>query len=183
MDKPYKLGILVGRFQTIHAGHEKMVNTALHLCEQVGVFVGSSQESLTSKNPFSHEIREEMLRAVFGDSIRVYPLPDIGVGNNSRWGEYVLRNVFERFGAMPDLLVSGKESRRLDWFDGVAGLTISELYIPKTIDISATQMRQFFLQDDFENWKKHTNPRLWDKYPQLRQIVLASQTQQETDSI
>ena len=183
MDKPYKLGIMVDRFQTIHAGHEKMVNTALHLCEQVGVFVGSSQESLTSKNPFSYEIREEMLRAVFGDSIRVYPLPDIGVGNNSRWGDYVLRNVLERFGAMPDLLVSGKESRRLDWFDGVAGLTISELYIPKTIDISATQMRQFFLQDDFENWKKHTNPRLWDKYPQLRKIVLASQAQQETNSI
>ena len=97
-----------------------MVNTALQLCEQVGIFVGSSQEALTSKNPFSYEIREELLHAVFGDAIRVYPLPDIGVGNNSRWGEYVLRNVLERFGMMPDLLVSGKESRRLDWFDGVA---------------------------------------------------------------
>ena len=183
MDKPYKLGILVGRFQTIHAGHEKMVNTALQLCEQVGIFVGSSQEALTSKNPFSYEIREEMLHAVFGDAIRVYPLPDIGVGNNSRWGEYVLRNVLERFGMMPDLLVSGKESRRLDWFDGVSGLAISELYIPKTIDISATQMRQFFLRDDFESWKNRTNPKLWSKYPELRQIVLASQARQETDSI
>ena len=84
---------------------------------------------------------------------------------------------------MPDLLVSGKESRRLDWFDGVAGLAISELYIPKTIDISATQMRQFFLRDDFESWKNRTNPSLWDKYPELRQIVLASQARQETDSI
>ena len=183
MDKPYKLGILVGRFQTIHAGHEKMVNTALHLCEQVGIFVGSSQESLTSKNPFSYEIREEMLRAVFGEDIRVFPLPDIGVGNNSRWGEYVLRNVFERFGVMPDLLVSGKESRRLDWFEGPGAPAISELYIPKTIDISATQMRQFFLRDDFESWKNRTNPSLWDKYPELRQIVLASQARQETDSI
>ena len=183
MDKPYKLGILVGRFQTIHLGHEKMVNTALHLCRQVGVFVGSSQESLTSKNPFSYEIREEMLHAVFGDAIRVYPLPDIGVGNNPRWGDYVLQNVEARFSCLPDLLVSGKESRRLDWFDSVAGLAISELYIPKSIDISATEMRQFFLADDFESWKKHTNPRLWSKYPELRQIVLASQSRRETDSI
>ena len=183
MDKPYKLGILVGRFQTIHLGHEKMVNTALHLCRQVGVFVGSSQESLTSKNPFSYEIREEMLHAVFGDAIRVYPLPDIGVGNNPRWGDYVLQNVEARFSCLPDLLVSGKEARRLDWFDSVAGLAISELYIPKSIDISATEMRQFFLADDFESWKKHTNPRLWSKYPELRQIVLASQARQETDSI
>ena len=183
MDKPYKLGILVGRFQAIHLGHEKMVNPARALCQQVGVLVGSSQESLTCKNPFSYEIREEMLRAVFGDAIRVFPLPDIGVGNNSRWGDYVLRNVLERFGTMPDLLVSGKESRRLDWFDSVAGLSISELYIPKTIDISATEMRQFFLRDDFESWKKHTNPRLWSKYPELREIVLASQSRRETDSI
>ena len=183
MDKPYKLGILVGRFQTIHLGHEKMVNTALHLCRQVGVFVGSSQESLTCRNPFSYEIREEMLHAVFGDAIRVYPLPDIGVGNNSRWGDYVLQNVEARFSCLPDLLVSGKEARRLDWFDSVAGLAISELYIPKSIDISATEMRQFFLADDFESWKKHTNPRLWSKYPELRQIVLASQSRRETDSI
>ena len=183
MDKPYKLGILVGRFQTIHLGHEKMVNTALHLCRQVGVFVGSSQESLTSKNPFSYEIREEMLHAVFGDAIRVYPLPDIGVGNNPRWGDYVLQNVEARFSCLPDLLVSGKEARRLDWFDSVAGLAISELYISKSIDISATEMRQFFLADDFESWKKHTNPRLWSKYPELRQIVLASQSRRETDSI
>ena len=183
MKKPYELGILVGRFQTIHLGHEKMVNTALHLCRQVGVFVGSSQESLTSKNPFSYELREEMLHAVFGDAIRVYPLPDIGVGNNPRWGDYVLQNVEARFSCLPDLLVSGKEARRLDWFDSVAGLAISELYIPKSIDISATEMRQFFLADDFESWKKHTNPRLWSKYPELRQIVLASQSRRETDSI
>ena len=85
MDKPYKLGILVGRFQTIHLGHEKMVNTARELCQQVGVFVGSSQAALTCKNPFSYEIREEMLRAVFGATIRVFPLPVRRVREPDRW--------------------------------------------------------------------------------------------------
>lgn len=183
MGKPYKLGILVGRFQTIHAGHEQMVNTALALCEQVGIFVGSSQESGTRKNPFSFELRKELLRTVFGSSVQIYPLPDIGVGNNARWGEYVLENVWQRFSARPDLLVSGKESRRLEWFDGVEGLAISELYIPKAIRISASEMREYFLADDFESWKKHTSPRLWDRYPELRRIVLASQAHRETDSM
>ena len=178
MDKPYKLGILVGRFQTIHAGHEKMVNTALHLCEQVGIFVGSSQESLTSKNPFSYEIREEMLRAVFGEDIRVFPLPDIGVGNNAAWGEYVLQNVQQRYHRAPDLLVSGKETRRISWFDGIGGLRISELYIPKTIEISASQMRGFFLADDRESWQRYTDPVLWGEYARLRQIVLSSRDRQ-----
>ena len=43
MDKPFALGILVGRFQTLHAGHQQMIETALSLCDQVGIFVGSSQ--------------------------------------------------------------------------------------------------------------------------------------------
>ena len=183
MDKPYKLGILVGRFQTIHAGHEKMVNTALQLCEQVGIFVGSSQEALTSKNPFSYEIREEMLHTVFGDAIRVYPLPDIGVGNNAGWGDYVLEQVELRFGRLPDLVVSGREVRRIDWFDSPSGSGISELYIPKSIDMSASQMRRFFAEDDFEQWKSYTNPKLWPRYRQLREIALASQGNLETKSI
>ena len=29
MDKPFALGILVGRFQTLHAGHQQMIETAL----------------------------------------------------------------------------------------------------------------------------------------------------------
>ena len=182
-EKPFSLGILVGRFQVVHAGHEQMIRTALSLCRRVGIFVGSSQESGTSTNPFPYEIREQLLRSILGSSVDIYPLPDIGVGNTAAWGDYVLQNVRARFGCLPDLLVSGKESRRLDWFDSVQGVRIAELYIPKTIDISATQMRECFLRGDFETWKKHTNPKLWSKYPELRQIVLASQAQQETDSI
>ena len=68
-----------------------------------------------------------MREKLFGDRVGVYPLPDIGVGNTAAWGDYVLENVMQRFGRMPDLLVSGKETRRLDWFDSVAGVRIAEL--------------------------------------------------------
>ena len=92
-EKPFSLGILVGRFQTIHAGHELMIETALSLCKQVGIFVGSSQEAGTAQNPFSYETREKLLRLLFGEQVQIFPLPDIGVGNNGTWGEYVLENV------------------------------------------------------------------------------------------
>ena len=86
MDKPFALGILVGRFQTLHAGHQQMIETALSLCARVGIFVGSSQESGTRKNPFPYELRRKMLENLFGDRISIYPLPDIGVGNTAAWG-------------------------------------------------------------------------------------------------
>lgn len=180
--KPFSLGIVVGRFQTIHSGHEYMIRTALSLCEQVGIFVGSSQESGTAANPFSYSTREGLLRLLFGDQVNICPLPDIGVGNNSSWGEYVLHNVESHYGRTPDLLISGKEMRRISWFDGL-GVNISELYIPKTIDISASQMRSYFLEGDRESWQRYTNRALWGQYDKLRQIVLASSDNLETSSI
>ena len=183
MGKPFSLGIMVGRFQTMHIGHEQMINTALQLCDEVGIFIGSAQESGSQKNPFSYEIRRDFFVDVFGDAVKVAPLNDIGVGNNSRWGEYVLENVEKVFGRSPDLLISGKEARRLDWFDGIRGLTIAELYIPKTIDISASVMRSYFLQNDKESWKQYMNPKQWDKYERLKLIVEQSQDIEETSSI
>lgn len=181
--KPFCLGILVGRFQTLHAGHEQMIRTALALCDRVGIFVGSSQESGTANNPFSYDTREGLLRLLFGDSVDIFPLPDIGVGNNGTWGEYVLKNVDARYHCSPDLLVSGKETRRVSWFDGIAGLRISELYIPKAIDISASQMRSFLLKNDRESWQRYTNPVLWGQYDSLRQLVLESKDNGQTASI
>lgn len=181
--KPFSLGILVGRFQTLHLGHEDIFQKAIALCDEVGVFVGSSQESGTFKNPYSYETRERILKKVFDSRIQVYPLPDIGVGNNSQWGEYVLQNVRQRFNQLPDLLVSGKEERRVSWFDGVEGVSVAELYVPKTIDISATCMRDYLITGDVENWKRFTNPALWDEYNALREMVLAAKDNIETSSI
>ena len=76
--RPYRLGILVGRFQTLHLGHEDMIRTAEMLCDEVGIFLGSSQESRTVKNPFTCEERTRILKHVFpSERICVYPLPDI----------------------------------------------------------------------------------------------------------
>lgn len=183
MRKPYKLGITVGRFQTFHKGHQNMIGKALELCDRVGVFIGSSQESGTNKNPFPYEMRERILKKIYGDSIYVYPLPDIGVGNNSGWGDYVLGNVIERFGEKPDLLISGKESRRIDWFDSVDGLSVAELYLPKTVDISASRMREMLVGDRFEEWKEYCDERLWDLFPEMREIVLAAYGNMQTSSL
>ena len=160
-----------------------MIDKAIELCEKVGVFIGSSQESGTSKNPFTYEMRESILKKIYGDTIRVYPLPDIGVGNNSRWGDYVLDSVVERVGEAPDLLITGKEERRIDWFDSVKGLSISELYIPKTIDISASKMRELIIKNEYDTWKEFCDKRLWSSFPEMRRIVLGSCKNTETSSI
>ena len=181
--KPYRLGILVGRFQTLHLGHEDMIGKAVALCARVGLFVGSSQESGTWTNPFPYELRRDMLLAAFPEALSVYPLPDIGVGNNGTWGDYVLDNVRDRFHALPDLLISGKEERRKSWFDHVDGLAIAELYVPKTIDISASALRQYLLDGDFDAWKRYVNPVHWPRWDELRRLTLLARDHRDTDSL
>ena len=181
--KPFDLGIMVGRFQTFHIGHAYMVEKALGACERVGVFVGSSQESGTAKNPFTYEQREKYLRRVFGDKLEIYPLPDIGVGNNAAWGDYVIENVRARFGKSPDLLVSGKEERRVSWFDSVDGVNVAELYVPKIIDISATAMRAWLVGGDRDSWQRYSPEALWDDYGEMRDAVLKSKDNLETKSL
>ena len=181
--KPFGLGVIVGRFQCIHAGHETMIDAALSVCDEVAVFIGSSQESGTNKNPFTYETRREMLQRIYKNKIKIYPLPDAGLGNCAAWGEYVVENVVKCTGRRPDLSVSGKEERRASWLDGESGESVAELYVPKTVAMSASQMREFFVSDDRESWQSFTNPALWDMYGELREAVLSSRDNAETDSI
>ena len=182
-NKPYDLGIIVGRFQTFHLGHQDMIDKAIELCSTVGVFIGSSQEAGTEKNPFSYELRKSLLESIYGDRIKIFPLPDIGVGNTSKWGDYVLENVMQRFGRQADIFISGKEERRLDWLGSTAGRGIAEMYIPKSINISASELREHFINGDIAAWKRFTDKRLWHRFDELRGIVLNSYENKDTASI
>ena len=180
---PFHLSIVVGRFQTIHNGLIDMINKALLVANRTAVFIGSSQESRTEKNPFTYEERRDMLRDIYGDSIEIHPLPDIGVGNVASWGDYVFDKVVEACNEAPDVMVSGKEERRADWFDGEKGKGVALLYIPKTIDISATQMREWLLHREFESWKEYTPSELLERFDVMSGIVRGVQGNTETKSI
>ncbi len=164
----------------LHLGHSEMIQTAIELCDRVGIFVGSSQESGTQKNPFDYEKRKEFLFRCFGNRIEVYPLPDIHIGNNAAWGDYVLLSAKEKMDALPDLFISGEERRRDSWFNDDA---IDELFIPKTIDISASQMTRFLLDDDRKSWEQFIHPALRDSYDEYRNAALLYKDNLSTDSL
>lgn len=79
MNKIYDSGMVVGRFQTFHLGHQHLIDSALQLCDRVLVFVGSSQEYGTERNPLNVETRIRMLRQIYENDkeVMIYPLPDL----------------------------------------------------------------------------------------------------------
>lgn len=177
--RKYKLGLVVGRFQILHAGHLEIIEAALASCEQVLLFIGSSQESFTKKNPLSFLERAVNLRLVFGtDRLTILPLPDIGAGNTKEWGDYILDQVPPEMGK-PEVCFSGEETRRQSWF----GEKLELISIPKTKDISSTKMRKYILDDDVKSWQQWTDPRLWFLFPILRDRIYQTQNNKSTSSV
>lgn len=67
--KKFKYAFVVGRFQPLHLGHEQLITVALSKAEKVIIFLGSSQESGTKKNPYSVIERQHFFYSAFKEHI------------------------------------------------------------------------------------------------------------------
>ena len=156
--KPYDVGLVCGRFQTFHKGHEKLVDTGLLLCYRLLILIGSAQESGTERNPFNINTRTKILREIYGDrpEIMIYALSDMTDENDicPEWGRYLLNNVDRYIYKNPELMIYGN-------------------------DISATMVREAMAKDDRKKWMSLVNPRLHKMYDVLRAELMSVPFYQE----
>lgn len=172
MNKPYEWGVVCGRFQSLHKGHEKVIEEGLKICEKLLILIGSSQESGTERNPFSAGLRAEMLSNIYNkkDFPNVYIglIPDLSTegGISPEWGEYFLNQVFSYIKRKPDVIIFGNDEERARWFFPEQKEGIDEVVIKRAeLPISGTIMRNFILENKREEWEKYTNPKnhhMWD---------------------
>lgn len=176
-NKAYDLGLLVGRFQHIHVGHESLIETGLKLCDRMLILVGSSQETGTLRNPFDISTRMAAIHEIYGDKVTTYAMPDLSNENdiNSDWGKYVLQFV-ERFAYKPpDIMIYGNDEARSKWFDPEDIKNTLEVIVPRSkLPISATKLREMMVCDNRKEWMQWVNPKLHKMYDTLRAELLAT---------
>ena len=154
----YNYGLIVGRFQVLHNGHKRMIDTALSICDRVVVYIGSAQESGTKRNPFNFAVRMDMFCRLYSEEITshrliIEPLIDIGVGDNALWGAYIM-NTFEfHYNQLPNLYITGNDENRDSWFNSEIAPGVDELILARD-NISATECRGALEQDDYVRWCK-----------------------------
>ena len=143
----YKAGLVIGRFQPLHKGHEFLIKQALYLCDKVYIYIGSAQESETETNPYSYYERKLFILSVFEKEFKkgriiINPLYDQGIGNCPSWGQYVL-DVFKSDNeCLPDLYITGCEKERSSWFTNEIAPNMDELRLTRhNIQISGTECR------------------------------------------
>lgn len=173
----YKLGLVIGRFQMLHDGHCELIENALMLCNQVVVYIGSSQEWGTETNPFSYEVRRGMIEKAFPieckiGKIIIKDLPDMHIGNNSNWGRYILDMFVKEFGKQPDLYVTGVEKERPSWFLEKDAPEMCELRISRSVNkVTATDCRKALLDGDLKFVKEHVDYHLWKDLDFYKEIL------------
>lgn len=178
MNKPYDVGVICGRFQTFHIGHESLVDTALKLCDRVLILVGSSQECGTERNPLNIDTRIRMLRTIYGDdsSIIIKGISDLTNENDIRpeWGRYLLDNIDRYIYKTPELMIYGNDESRSKWFDPEDIKDVTEIIVSRgKIPISATQVRALMVIDNRREWQKWVNPKLHKMYDEIRRELMS----------
>lgn len=182
-DRAYDTGLLVGRFQTFHKGHQKLVETGLLLCDRLLVLVGSAQECGTERNPLNVETRIQMIKAVYPDErVMIYALSDLTHEDDITpdWGRYLLDNVDRYIYKAPELMIYGNDESRSRWFDTEDIKDTSEFIVNRgALPISATMLRELMVKDDRREWMKWVDPKLHKMYNRLRDELMAVPFYQE----
>lgn len=60
--RPHALGLVIGRFQPFHRGHEVICRHALDQCERLLIVLGSGQQARSVRNPWTDAEREQLIR-------------------------------------------------------------------------------------------------------------------------
>lgn len=183
--KAYDAGLLVGRFQTFHIGHQRLVDTGLMLCDRLLILVGSAQECGTERNPLNVQTRIEMIKTVYQtDRVMIYALSDLSNENDIRpeWGRYLLDHVDRYIYKPPELMIYGNDESRSRWFDTEDIKDTSEFIVNRgALPISATMLREMMVRNDRKAWMKWVDPKLHKMYDRLRNELMTVKFYQDME--
>ena len=146
-----KYALYVGRFQPIHWGHVKIIQSIVGDGYNPIIVVGSAQEVKSFKNPLDAKLRMELIhdlmKYIKPNDYHVLGLDNITV--DSDWSSYVMNNVKFITGHTPKLFYGGDDVA-LKFFKE-AGIECKKID-REALEISGTQVREFIRQED-PQWK------------------------------
>lgn len=180
-----KVGVFLARMQPVHNAHIHMIKTACEECDEVLVFIGSSNKKDTLRNPFDFKTRTkwlyESLPSFCKEKVIVYNLPDWSMENKSEddkiWGRYFYYNVVSRIGQKHfNIYYSDGQDNLDNWFEDTevrSYITYRLFERSKMFDgLSATKIREAFRLNDFNYVKKFCPKPVVDDFHKIRKNLL-----------
>ena len=139
-------GFLIGRFQPFHLGHLEAVNFALSKVDQLYLGIGSSNKSNESRNPFTADERNQMIKSSLDETtmqrISLYNIPD--VDDHSKWTESIDK-IIPKY----DIVFSNDDFTHRLYEENTK--KIISVALKSREDLSGTNIRRLIQSDG--NWK------------------------------
>jgi nicotinamide-nucleotide adenylyltransferase len=127
--------LVIGRFQPLHFGHEKLIMQAMKDSDSVVLAIGSSQESRTSKNPLNFSERKKLILSRF-KGLEIIPSPDFE--SDDDWANDLIKKA--KFG-----IIYSSNSKVKKIFSKKGFKIIS---VPRILGISGTRIRGLIRKND-----------------------------------
>lgn len=145
---------LIGRFEPFHNGHLTIVQRALETCDRLIILIGSAQVARSTRNPFSANEREVMIRAALGaeaDRVVFRHVPD-HLYNEGAWQAAIQAHVADAMGSdaqKPGLkigLIGHDKDETSYYLHAFPQWHLIEM--PYASALSATELRRHFFAGD-----------------------------------
>lgn len=118
MEKP-KYGVLIGRFEPVHNGHQSLIRFALQNVEELVIILGSCNVAPSIKNPWNAQDRREMILSCVSspeaDRVTFLEASDY-LYNDNRWITSIQQQVEEVTDGSEDVVLIGEEKDRSSFY-------------------------------------------------------------------
>ena len=170
-----KLGLLIGRFSPIHAGHRDLIRKASAQSDQLFILIGSANSARTIKTPFTYkERKEEVIKFLSHECIKnvsIYPINDVKY-NDTAWISSITHIVDSHKEDDTKVTLFGHhkdDTQYLKWFPQYKLKCFDTVY-----SVSSTEIREqwfkrnphVFEQSVVDDWNYFENEKkLFSNYP------------------
>lgn len=176
----FHTGVILGRFQHIHIGHQKLIEIGLSICDKLLIFVGSANCLKSERNPYDVYYRIELIEKIYKKEIEegkiiIRKIDDISNENDLTYllGKHVISEATKELKSQPECIIYGKDKNIFKCFSKKTVKNITEVLIPREqLEISATKMRELLLKNDKKTWQLYADKKIYLEYENLRNKLL-----------
>lgn len=196
-EKEKKVGVFLARFQPLHNAHLYVIEQALKECDKVIIMLGSSNKKDMLRNPFSFELRYEMLKQSLQNKedinrIEVYELPDWSQESikedDKVWGHYLYYNVVARAKQKKMTFYYSDEPEIMQsWFDDEIKPYVNFRFMERSNimeGLSSTKIRRALINlspEDKQYLKRCLPKPVYDNIAELRKIWIKTMENPQPD--
>lgn len=160
MMKSYDYVLYIGRFEPVHSGHLETITKAFYHTKNVIIVIGSANSAPTPKNPWSVDIRQEMIFSLLNiihpnvdSKLHFLPMED-RLYNDDKWLAYLQAEIHKIIGNKTMAIIGfdkGDSGYIKECFPNVdfidTGAYIKEAGAAGKV-VSATKIRQLMFEGD-----------------------------------